>query len=101
MLGKFIDKSEPKPPIFSYTGICVEVDIEKGLPEAINLSMEGWIHLQTVDYKQIPFKCKVCHEYGHFSKFCPKEVQLEEGEIPREEWNEIVWRKNTKTNTSQ
>ena len=55
-LGKYIDKSEPKPPMFSCTRICVEVDLEKGLPKAINLNMEGWKHLQTVDYEQIPFK---------------------------------------------
>ena len=48
-LGKYIDKSEPKAPMFSCTRICVEVDLEKGIPEAINLSIDGWNHMQTVD----------------------------------------------------
>ena len=55
-LGKYIDKLELKSPMFSCARICVEVDLEKGLPEAINLSIDGWNHLQTVDYEKIPFK---------------------------------------------
>ena len=51
--------------------------------------MEGWSHLQIVDYEQIPFKCKVCHEYRHFAKSCQKKVQQEDGEFQREEWNEV------------
>ena len=31
-LGKYVDKSESKAPMFSYARICVEVDLEKGLP---------------------------------------------------------------------
>ena len=87
--------------MFSCARICVEVDLEKGLPEAININMEGWSHLQAIDYDQIPFKCKMCHEYGHFSKFCPKKPQLEEGEIPREEWNEVTRKKGSKAIASQ
>ena len=83
VLGKYVYKSEPKPPMLSCSRICVEVDLEKGMPKAINLNMEAWSHLQAVDYKKITFKCKVCHEYDHFSKFRPKKTQLEEGEISR------------------
>ena len=31
-LGKYIDKSDPKPPMFSCSRICVEVHLDKGLP---------------------------------------------------------------------
>ena len=44
-LGKYIDKSEPKPLMFSCGRIFVEVEFEKGLPKAINLSIEGWNHM--------------------------------------------------------
>ena len=54
--------------MFSYVRICVEVNLEKGLPEAVNLLMNGWEHMKKFDYEQIPFKCKKCHEYGHFVK---------------------------------
>ena len=87
--------------MFSYAKICVEVDLEKGMSEAINLNMEGWSHLQAVDYERIPFKCKVCDEYGHLAKFCQKKTQLEEGEIPREEWNKVNRKKGSKANVSQ
>ena len=67
-LGNYIDKAEPKCHFLSYTRICVEVDLEKGLPQAINLYLDGWEHMQNVDYEQLPFKCDKCHEYGNFVK---------------------------------
>ena len=30
--------------------------------------MDGWEHMQKLDYKQLPFKCKKFHEYGHIVK---------------------------------
>jgi hypothetical protein len=71
-LGKFIDQEEPKEGLQASACICVEVDMEKCLPEAINLTLDNWNYLQQVDYEQLPFKCKICHEYGHFAKHCPK-----------------------------
>ena len=64
--------------MFFCARIYVEVDLEKGLLEVVNLYMDGWEHMQKVDYEQLPFKCKKCHEYSHFVKNCPKVVQ----EIP-------------------
>ena len=56
----------------------MEVDLEKGFPKVVNLYMDGWEHMQKVDCKHLPFKCKKCHEYGHFVKNFPKVVN----EIP-------------------
>ena len=100
-LGKYIDKSYSNPPMFSCTRICVEADLEKGLLKAINLNMEGWKHLQTIDYEKIPFKCKVCHKYGHFEKSYKKKTWVEEWEITIEEWNEVNQRKGKKAMNSQ
>ena len=99
-MGKYVDKSEPKAPMFSCARICVEVDLEKGLPEAINLSIDGWNHLQTVDYEQIPFKCKYWHEYGHFEKSCSKKLEKfnQEG-LQEEGWN-VASGKRTAKNTA-
>lgn len=55
-----------------YAKIWVEVDVEKGLLEAICLSLDNWTHAQQLDYEQLPFKCKIWHEYGHFAKNCKK-----------------------------
>ena len=101
-LGKYVDKSEPKAPMFSCARICVEVDLEKGLPESIMLSLDGWSHLQTVDYEQIPFKCKYCHEYGHFAKFCPKKPEKPSPENPSSEgWNVANGKKAAKPSKQQ
>ena len=97
-MGKYVDKYEPKPPMFSCARICIEVDLEKGLPKSIILSIDGWNHLQTVDYEQIPFKCKYCHEYGHFAKSCPKKPEKPISDLPQDEgWNVASRKKTSKS----
>jgi len=71
-LGKYIDKAEPTENMFSYSRICVEVDLEKGILEEVMISLDNWKHLQQLDYKHLPCKCKSFHEYGNFKKYCKK-----------------------------
>ena len=88
--------------MFSYARICVEVDLEKGFPESINLSIDGWSHLQTVDYEKIPFKCKYCHEYSHFSKSCPKKPEKPLSDnVASEGWNVASGKKTAKPQKQQ
>ena len=97
-----MEKSEPKAPMFSCARIYVEVDLEKGLPEAIMLSIDGWNHLQIVDYEQIHFKCKFCHEYGHFAKSCPKKPEKPiTDSLPSEGWNVANGKKAAKPSKQQ
>ena len=56
-LGRFLDSAETKGAQFTCARICVEVNLEKGLPEAIKLTLGDWSHIQELDYEQIPFKC--------------------------------------------
>lgn len=70
-LGKFIDRANNKDQ-YDCARICVEVDLEVGLPEAIKLNVGSWSHIQKLDYEQLPFKCRGCHEYDHFARNCPK-----------------------------
>ena len=88
-LGKYIEKAEPKGPLFSCARIYVEVDLEKGLLEIVSLCMDGWEHAQKVDYEQLSFKCKKCHEYGHFVKKCPKAVQENPERTQEEGWKQV------------
>ena len=71
-LGRYLDSADPKGGQFTCAYICVEVNLEKGLPEAPKLTLGEWSHIQELDYEQIPFKCNYCHVYGHFAKRCPK-----------------------------
>ena len=83
-LGKYIDKAHPKDN-YSCARICVEVDLEVGLPEAIKLVIGEWHHFQKLDYEQLPFKCHHYHEYDHFQKIYPKKPSDIENN-PEEGW---------------
>jgi hypothetical protein len=48
-IGRLIDKADPKGQ-YSCARICVEVDLEAGLPEAIKLTVGEWQHYQKLDY---------------------------------------------------
>ena len=78
-LGRYIDKAENKGQ-YTCARICVEVDLEAGLPEAVKLKVGSWHHYQKLDYEQLPFKFHHCHEHGHFQRNCPKIQIPEEGE---------------------
>ena len=71
-LGRYLDTAEPKGGQYRCARICVEVNLKKGLPEALKLTLGEWSHIQELDYEQIPFKCNFCHVYVHFTKSCPK-----------------------------
>jgi hypothetical protein len=77
-LRKYIDRVEPQEGLQSCVILCIEVDLEKGLPEEIQLNLDRWYYIQQVDYKQIPFKYKTYHEYVHFAKSCPQSKDTED-----------------------
>jgi hypothetical protein len=70
-MGRYIDKADPKDQ-YSCAQICIEVDLEASLPEVTKLTVREWQHCQKMDYEQLLFKCRRCHEYGNFQKKCPK-----------------------------
>lgn len=55
-LGKFIDWSNNKDQ-YDCAQICVELNLEVGLPEVIKIKVGSWTHVQKLDYEQLPFKC--------------------------------------------
>jgi hypothetical protein len=82
-LGKFIDTVEPKSTMYSCARICVEVNMEKGLPKEIKLRLDDWTYIQKMDYEQLMFKCKSCHEYGHFCRNRLNNKQTQETYSPQ------------------
>ena len=67
--------------------ICVEVDLEAGLPKAIKLTVGNWSHYQRLDYEHLPFKCRGCHEYGHFIHNFPKNPEVHHDKV--EGWKKV------------
>ena len=55
-LEKYINRAERKDH-YSCARICVDVDLEIGLPEEIQLNVVEWSYIQELDYEQLPFKC--------------------------------------------
>lgn len=94
-VGKYIDRCEQKDNIHACARICVEVDLLKGLPEAIKIKVDQWTHIQKLDYEKIPFKCKVCHEYGHFANSCLKKVKHKNVEEKEPTWEHVKRKKPT------
>jgi hypothetical protein len=45
-LGAYIDKVETRDGKFSCAHICVEVDMEKGLTEMVQLTLDNWKRIQ-------------------------------------------------------
>jgi hypothetical protein len=93
-VGKFIDKADNKGQ-YTCARICVEVDLEAGLPEAVKLTVGSWTHYQKLDYEHLPFKCRNCQEYGHFQRNCPK-LQTS-GTEEAEGWQKVKRGKNSQS----
>jgi len=40
-IGRYIDKAEPKENLFSCATICVKVDLKKGIPKSMIISLDN------------------------------------------------------------
>jgi len=81
--------------------ICVEVDLEKGLLEAIQLTLDNWSYIQKVDYESFPFQCKTWHEYGNFAKNFPLNKLDQQEERAQEQWQQPKRKKATRKEVQQ
>lgn len=50
--------------------------------------MAGWTHIQELDYEQLPFKCRYCHEHGHFAKNYMKKIE-EQADKTNDQWTVV------------
>jgi hypothetical protein len=51
--------------------VLVEVDIQAGLMESLELEWRGQVTIQKIDYQGIPFHCNSCRRTGHLRRDCP------------------------------
>lgn len=58
--------------IYTFAQICVEVDLNKGLPDRIVLKHKDHCWLQTIDYENTTFRCRICRKTGHLQNACPE-----------------------------
>lgn len=49
----------------SYASICIYMNISKPLPGSLTLEYQDEVWIQTIDYKNIPFIYRKCHEHNH------------------------------------
>ena len=72
-LGTFIQASEAtvQKRYTSCVRICVEINISGALHECLWLEYRDEVFFQAIDYEQIPFRCRKCHEHGHLIRECP------------------------------
>jgi len=72
-LGTFVKASEAtiQRRYTSCARICVELDVSGALHEGIWLEFQDEDYFQAIDYEQIPFRCRKCHEHGHLVRDCP------------------------------
>lgn len=51
--------------------ILVSLNPSRGLAQKVNLQYKDYVFEQLLDYEHLPFRCHICHEYGHLAKDCP------------------------------
>ena len=73
-LGTFVKAADQtiKARYTSFARICVYLNVSNDLPEAVNLTWLDEVWRQTLDYENLPFRCKICHEHGHLLRDCPR-----------------------------
>jgi len=74
ILGTFLeaDMSYLETLVQRVARILVNINLREGLAERIYLDWGPVIVPQLLDYENVPFRCRRCHEYGHPASECGK-----------------------------
>lgn len=73
--------------------ICVEMDVSGALHEGLWLEFRDEDYFQAIDYEQIPFRCRKCHEHGHLVRECPLIKPVEDAKLEQPAKNQEVFKK--------
>ena len=60
----------------------MELDLSKPLLDAVEMCAGSHSWVQQLDYETLPFRCRLCHEYGHLVRRCPKAKSMEQQPPP-------------------
>lgn len=58
--------------IFTFARICVDVDLNKGLSDHIQLIHKQMNWTQNIDYENTTFRCRIYKQTGHLQNLCPE-----------------------------
>lgn len=66
-LGKYkkIDLERLEKDLFSFARICVEIDLNKSLPDHIEMKHKFFQWKQVLNYENMTFRCQTCFQIGH------------------------------------
>lgn len=94
-LGTFIKASETtmQRKYTSCARICVEMDVSGALHDGLWLEFRDEDYFQAIDYEQIPFRCRKCHEHGHLIRECPLNKPVEEAKPEQPAKDQEVFKK--------
>lgn len=67
-----MDADRVSKGIFTFSRICVEVDLNKGLPDRIILPHNNLKWTQPLDHENTAFRCRMRLQIGHLQKSCPQ-----------------------------
>jgi hypothetical protein len=84
MLGKPVGPSTQTlgKKVMTFARICVEIDLSRPIPDAVEMCAGSHSWMQQLDYETLPFRCRLCHEYGHLLRRCPKAKSVEQQSSP-------------------
>ena len=66
-LGKFakVAKEMKTCRYTSFARICIYMNLNQALPDAVSISHYDIEWVQSTDYEHVPFRCQRCHALGH------------------------------------
>ena len=84
MLGKPVGPSTQTlgKKVMTFAHICVELDLSRPLPDVVEMCVSSHSWMQQLDYETLPFRCRLCHEYGHLLRRCLKAKSVEQKSPP-------------------
>jgi len=97
-LGKIlkIDGDRVNQGIFTFSRICVEVDLSQGLPDHITLNYNNKLRTQPLDNENTTFRCRRYMQTGHLQNNCPLARKDPKGNKKQQKnpngWQHIDWR---------